>query len=168
MSQTKFPEELHLTFKEQREYDGEKYVIGPLPLAFAHVYEPDKKGWDKKRLTQLNWAYDGFKEQEDGIWLEAGREWQGLKIVNVPARRVPDHLQPRVIKNDPMSGFKISHSVSRCSTSNKVWRIEDPRGFELEIPTSNMEGILMEGGVIKGEIQGTLQWWTGKMLKYVK
>jgi len=61
----------------------------------------------------------------------------------------------KVIVNEPIDGFEIDKSVSRYSTSNKVWRIKDPRGFILEISTSNMEMLLnnctMENGVVKGK-----------------
>lgn len=178
---TKAAEFLHLSFREQFEWDdwhsADRKKILQLPLAFAHDYEPNKKGWDKKKQTQLKWAYgqiwgDGFEERADGIYVH---EYEWRKPEGVPGKyaqsvrhlvsstRVEEYLQPRVIKNDPVSGFKISHSVSRSSTSNKVWRIQDPRGFELEISTNNMEDILMNQGVVKGEIQGTYL-WVGKTL----
>lgn len=179
---SKAPNELHLTFKEQWEWAredwekplAERIKIVNLPLAFAQVYEPNKKGWEKKKDTQMKWAYgsaDTWEEREDGIWMKESKSWfyptHGQPyLIDKPPYRVEEYLQPRVIKNDPMSGFKIVESVSRYSTSNKLWRIEDPRGFELEISTGNMEAILKEGCVLKNEIQGTLQWF-GKTLAYV-
>lgn len=178
------PTELHLTFKEQWEWKSEDWdkplaeriKIIHLPLAFANAYEPSKKGWEKKKDTQMKWAYgtwhsSDFEVREDGVWRKE-YEWrqpnpQALsERVQVGATRVEEYLQPRIIKNEPLNGFKISHSVSRYSTSNKLWRIKDPRGFELEISTGNMEEILMTRGVVMGEITGTYR-WVGKTLQHV-
>ena len=173
----KAADELYLTFKAQYVW-GDNYndKTEITPLAFANAYEPSKKGWESKKLTQFTWAYGGgwntdtWEEREDGIYVHSF-EWKkrldgGNERVIKETTRVADNLQPRIIKNIPMCGFKISRSVSRTKTSNKLWRIEDPRGFELEISTSNMEDILSEGTVIKNEIHGTLR-WVGKQLKYV-
>jgi hypothetical protein len=71
-------------------------------------------------------------------------------------------MPPKVIDNIPLSGFKIDQFISRSSTSNKVWRILDPRGFILEISTANMEDILMKGSIVKGELIGDYIWDFGK------
>lgn len=170
---SKAPEFLHVSFKEQRETD---YSVDPpvtkviLPLGFANVYEPRVKAYTKRLKTQMDWAYGeynrGYEVREDGVYILEHRGWIGTEIGMIPTARVPEHLQPKIIKNDPMEGFKISHSVSRYSTNNKLWRIEDPRGFELEITTGNMEDLLMAGTVQKGAFMGMMQWQTGKMLRW--
>ena len=172
-----YPKQLYLTLRAQiLEYaatgQAKKYGI---PLAFAHAYEPHLKTFEKKRKTQMDWAYYEYQyhyeERADGVWILAHDKavWDGTKhnTVHVPDTRVIDQLQPRVIDNVPTKGFKIAHSVSRMSTSNKLWRIEDPRGFELEISTACMETILLTGSVVKGIIQGSLVWGHGKSLIYV-
>lgn len=63
-----------------------------------------------------------------------------------------------VFKNDPVEGFKIGRSVSRYSTDNKVFRLEDPRGFTVEISTGNLEILLRDTDIIKGVIQGKCVW----------
>lgn len=54
--------------------------------------------------------------------------------------------------NELLAGYKILKSVSRWSTSNVVWRVLNPRGFEFEIYSGNMMEILqcsrIENGVI--------------------
>ena len=168
----KVPDELYVVFKEEWEWNvphdsssGKKILP---PLAFANAYEPDKKGWQKKREVQLNWAYSSYyhTERPDGIWLNETTEWDNdvKNRVPVPARRVEEYLQPRIIENEPLSGFRISKSVTRYSTSNKLWRILDPRGFELEISTHNMEDILETGTVTKNEILGTFVWIPGRTI----
>jgi hypothetical protein len=58
----------------------------------------------------------------------------------------------RIIENKPIRGFKLTDVVSRCSTSNKLFRVADPRGFELEISASNMLDLISSSTIVKGEI----------------
>lgn len=51
-------------------------------------------------------------------------------------------IDPRVIENTPQRYFMIVDTVSRYSTSNKLFRILDPRGFELEISAENLVHII--------------------------
>lgn len=60
--------------------------------------------------------------------------------------------------NEGMFGFKIGESVRRWSTQNVLWRIEDPRGFELEISSGNMAYIIANTSIINGEITDKLIW----------
>jgi hypothetical protein len=66
-----------------------------------------------------------------------------------------DVIPSEILQNVPQSGFKIVDVVSRCSTSNKFYRILDPRGFELEISADNLLELMfsstIENGVIKSE-----------------
>lgn len=67
-------------------------------------------------------------------------------------------IDPKTINNVLMSGFKVAHSVSRYSTSNVVWRILDPRGFELEISSPNMSDLIGITTIEQGEIQDRCIW----------
>lgn len=58
----------------------------------------------------------------------------------------------RVIDNKPMRGFKLKEVVSRHSTSNKFFRVLDPRGFELELSTDNVLDLILNSTFVKGEI----------------
>lgn len=99
------------------------------------------------------------------VYPKAGRT-DRAEIINHPDfdELVPQHLQPRIIKNEPTYGFQIQRSVSRYSTSNKVWRVLDPRGFELEITTGNFEDIVMGGTIHEGVIEGKCQWHGKKLV----
>jgi len=70
--------------------------------------------------------------------------------------------QPEIIDNIPLEGFSIDKTISRYSTSNKLWRINDPRGFPLEISTEKMFEILLNGEVKNGTIVGKYYWDFGK------
>jgi hypothetical protein len=64
-------------------------------------------------------------------------------------------------ENKPMVGFKLSRSIRRDSSfgsGNVKWRIEDPRGFELEISSPNFAQILLLCTMERGEIQEQLIW----------
>ena len=69
-------------------------------------------------------------------------------------------LSPIDIVNIPTPGFKISNNViRRYSTSNVLWRVEDPRGFELEIASENLNYLIQEQGIAKdGLIEARCVW----------
>ena len=75
--------------------------------------------------------------------------------------RVKDVVPSVSYENKPMVGFKLSRSIRRDSSfgsGNVKWRIEDPRGFELEISSPNFAQILLLCTMEKGEIQEQLIW----------
>ena len=63
-----------------------------------------------------------------------------------------------IIDNSPQSGFKVVGSVGRWSTQNKLFQIEDPRGFIVEIPTGNLSALLNDTTVINAVIQEDCVW----------
>lgn len=64
----------------------------------------------------------------------------------------------RTIENKPTRGFKLLEVVSRYSTSNKLFRVLDPRGFELEISADNLLDLAMASTIVKGEIIEECVW----------
>ncbi len=54
--------------------------------------------------------------------------------------------------NNPTTGFSVAGSVTRWSTSNKLIRVEDPRGFQFEIPVENFIDIIRECTIKQGII----------------
>lgn len=62
------------------------------------------------------------------------------------------------IDNSPEKGFYIGSSVSRWSTSNKLFRVRDPRGFVVEVPTDNIATLLHLCTVDKGVVQEECVW----------
>lgn len=74
----------------------------------------------------------------------------------------------KVIDNPAMSGFRIADDiVKRWSTQNVLWRIFDPRGFQLEISSGNMAYILGNGEVKNGEIIGEMRWCRNGSTNYL-
>jgi hypothetical protein len=67
-------------------------------------------------------------------------------------------LTPLDMENKPTHGFKIVDAVSRYSTSNKKFRVEDPRGFELEIDVYNLLSIIEKHTIVQGTIMEPMLW----------
>lgn len=60
------------------------------------------------------------------------------------------------VDNKPRSGYRLVTNVSRYSTSNVVWRIMHPEGFEFEITSDNMCDLLETNTIVEGEFQDEL------------
>lgn len=58
------------------------------------------------------------------------------------------------IKNEPIEGFRITDAVTRYDTNMQWWRIQDPRGFEVEISSNSLSRILLCSGINGGIIEG--------------
>lgn len=179
----KLPEKLYVTAKKQPIYNNGNIIGHETPLGFLNAYEPGKASFEKKRLTQEEWAYreyiHNFVLEQRGLsnhpeyWI-TGYKYGPYDPSNprgsqpmIAINRLADP-QPAIWNNTPMRGFKIENSVSRYSTSNKLWRILDPRGVEFEISTGCLEQIIMDAGILKGgEIDGQCAWMSNKNLVFV-
>lgn len=175
----KLPAQLYVTAKKQPVYDAGQVIRFDTPLGFLNAYEPGKSSFEKKRATQEEWAYreylSNFVFERRGhadyptYWVK-GAKWQ----LSATRQRVLEEVeyladpQPQIWDNAPLRGFKILNSVSRYSTSNKLWRILDPRQIEFEISTACLESLIMEVGILKGgEIDGQCAWMSNKNLVFV-
>lgn len=120
----KRPDEFYVGLREQGQ--------GDLPLAFLTPYDTTK-AFEKRKATVDSWA--------------GGHPYYGRSAnIALPARNVT---------NTPLYGFRISESIKRTggwNSGNVVWRIEDPRGFEWEIQSSNMAQIIIQSGISAGGI----------------
>jgi len=163
----KYPKQLYITLK----YENEEY-----PLGFLHAYEPNKAPFLKKKKTQDDWAYGHYHwrtpyEKDGKMWVKGINSVRDISggFKEIPYDEiVSEKLQPRVVDNVPLNGFKIQKSVSRYSTSNKLWRILDPRGYEFEISTGCFEEIVLNTTIINGVIQDKCVWIGNKNLAVVK
>lgn len=70
----------------------------------------------------------------------------------------PGKYELKTIANIPQTGFEITDVVSRYSTSNKLWRINDPRGFQLEVSSSSLLYILMNSKLENGKFTESMVW----------
>ncbi|CUR44242.1 hypothetical protein VCM_00023 [Pseudomonas phage VCM] len=63
-----------------------------------------------------------------------------------------------IYDNVPMKGFKVGSDATRWTTENKVFRLHDPRGFTVEIPTGNLSTLIQTCTIINGEIMDECVW----------
>jgi hypothetical protein len=106
---------------------------GSVSLGFATPYDDNHtKAFEKRKATVDSWTGQYGAKPDNSL----------------------------IIDNTPVEGFKIGESVRRVywGGGNVVWRIEDPRGFELEIASSNLARIIDCANLVSGVIQGKCVW----------
>ncbi len=125
------------------ENDGE-ISIETFPLAFG-IFDTQDTSFEKRKNTVDDWAT--------------------VKTYIPPSENKPYSYDYKlsddrayIIDNKPISGHRIAGSVSRMTTDNKWIRISDPRGFTLEISTSNFCDLLSQTTVVNGVFQDKLVW----------
>lgn len=145
------------------------YVIKPEHkenLAYMCQYEQGKDGNPlsnviKMQATGRSWARVAsqnvwkLKENATGSY-DYERTDKGQPVLDhvIPAKEGEEFI----VDNTPTSGFYVGCSVSRWSTSNKLFRVKDPRGFTVEIPTDNLATLLHHTTVVKGIVQEECVW----------
>lgn len=122
-------------------YVGIQSALSGVPLGFATPYEENAAG--RKRQETVN-------------------KWVGEYSYDyVNHVRVKRELTVKIIENTPAPGFKITDDVKRVywGGGNVVWRVEDPRGFELEIQSNNLMAMIQSCGIEEGGlIPGNCVW----------
>ena len=128
----KFPEKHYVGFQARPTHDE-------LPLGFMTPFGTDK-AFDKRKSTVDSWASSG-----------------GYYGQNVAQNKLP----AQTYDNKPLIGFKMGRSVRHgygWGQGNVKWRIEDPRGFELEITSPNFAQIISFCTIQEGEILEECIW----------
>lgn len=145
-----FPTELYVGTKNLASFD----TTNP-PLAFATPNGTDK-AFEKRKETVDSWCGNGTERRPrsdaSGGWV---RDEKGYVIYDTV---VVGMTKPQVISNDVISGFSLDRAIERSVTNNKVFRITDPRGFQLEISADNFVDIVLNCKIDKGEILGDFVW----------
>lgn len=133
------PKQLYVGFRRQGSDD--------LPLGFATPYDTSK-AYEKRKSTVDYWS-----NRDNSMWNTKTKVYDKVTP-----------LEPTIIDNVPLSGFKIAESVRRVywGGGNVVWRIVDPHGYELEISSANLAKILDCSSVVNGEIMGECVWGRDK------
>lgn len=130
-------------------------------LAYMCPYEVSKENTPLTNIAKMmetgrTWA----KLESQAVWK---KDSEG-KIIYENGRCVLDYrTEPRygeesIYDNSPIEGVYVGSSVSRWSTSNKLFRVKDPRGFTVEIPTDNLATLLHHTTVVKGVVQESCVW----------
>jgi hypothetical protein len=91
-------------------------------------------------------------------WGEDKAARQRMDTVDRWARGT-EKLEPMVIDNLPLSGFRLTKSIRTTNYGgHDHWRVEDPRGFELEITSGNLAQLLSVGTLDRGDILDECVW----------
>jgi hypothetical protein len=129
LSSIKIPTTVYVGFQGRRSQDE-------VPLGFMTPYEDTKAG-QKRRDTVDNWA--------KGYWGSSEKTFNAVTL-----------------ENKPMIGFKIGRSIRRSGGWNgsgaSYVRVEDPRGFELEITIENLVMCMADNHIQDGEIVAECVW----------
>lgn len=112
--------------------------VNAAPLAFMTPHEDNAAG-EKRQTTVKEWLY--------GYSHDASRGLTDKMTKDKELKTVPNRAQ---------AGFRIVDAVSRAT--NKVARIVDPNGFEVEISIANLIDLLLAAIVDKGEIKCECIW----------
>lgn len=139
------------------------YVIKPEDkenLAYMCQYECGKDNQPlsnvaKMQYTGRSWAniyHRDYKKNEDGSY------FYNEKKCTIVENEYWVKGEEFIVDNTPTSGFYVGCSVSRWSTSNKLFRVKDPRGFTVEIPTDNLATLLHHTTVVNGFVQQECVW----------
>lgn len=126
------------------------------PLAFAVPY-------GDKRFTDSRSTVDGWAGYNSPTTKYLYNE-DGTPQKNQYGGHASEYVYPEIkeegfiIDNEFLDGFYFEKSVSRWRTSNKFFRINDPRGFQLEIDSENLGDILLNSHISKGMLVGKFKW----------
>lgn len=135
-------------------------------LSYMCQYEEDSEGTPKSNIEKMqttgrNWArcreHKVYKKRSD-----ATQDWHYEYDEN--GNPIVLYVQPAqegseaIYENKPTVGFYIGDSVERWSTSNKLFRVTDPRGFTVEVSTGNISTLLHHCSVINGVVQEECLW----------
>lgn len=100
------------------------------------------KVWGVKhsnRPSEPDLAYMTYLDKEDKAFekrQETGRSWaRGYTYGRNKPNPTGEEFEH---ENEPLEGFEITDIATRWSTANKLVRVKDPRGFVVEIPSSNL------------------------------
>lgn len=140
------PKRIYINYQKRKEHDDN------VKLGFATYADQEDKPFEKRKSTIDSWA---DRERYEYVRHADGRSKRIEKEPEFPAE---------FIDNKPRIGFKIPRHVRRWGWNggNVLWRVEDPRGFELEIASENMGQMLMHCTIVEGEIQGECVWGWNK------
>lgn len=177
MANVTIPETHYIGIKLKR-HDIEE---GDLPLGFM-TPEGDNAQAKKRKGTVNDWIHCGHSHSQ---WIDndkldqflidnptaSARRPRGLPntaygakttdtLVEIPFEEGVDFNIIENSPNTPRKGFRITKSVARCGWNggNKLVRIEDPRGFELEISVANLVKVMSMSTFIDGVCQTECVW----------
>ena len=160
---TTIAKQLYVTIQYRKDASTESGLLG-----FASPYTKDA-AFLKRKSTQDSWAYGSGATvtiaDDDSITVSSSGEQRGgygRGEVWDATMLFMANCYPKIVDNEPIDGFQIAKSVRRYGgwggSGNVVWRLADPRGFELEIGSENFARIVDCTTIVNGVIQGKCVW----------
>lgn len=117
---------------------------------------------NKMMTTGKNWAHRGkspiYKVDENGKLEYTVKEGQTYASHTIIGYTEPQDGEEGIYDNVPLKGFRVGQDATRWTTDNKVFRLHDPRGFTVEIPTGNLSTLIQTCTIINGEIMDECVW----------
>jgi hypothetical protein len=152
-------QEIYATFIKSSEYQDHLPfpVYKDVRYGFLGLNDFSSKG-KRTKIEKLDELWKCGKRENSTGQLCDGL-WNGSKYDLVP---VDQRYLPITFPNEPQYGFKIITYDTRRSTGNKVWIIEDPRDFRIEISTDRFNEILQSCQIDQGRIMNKMYYDFGK------
>lgn len=140
---------------------NQKLVI-PTEIHVGFQYSNKKYNHESRKYELVDESLLGFATYIDakGVFRKehSWEEWRDKEI------------SVKKLENKPLNNFSIGNVKKRSTdwfgSGRHVWRVLDPRGFELEITSENLQAIIDQCDISSGVIDGELIWvWSpaGKM-----
>lgn len=103
--------------------------------------------------------WKSYNDIPSGIMVPYSTDKYGLQRQSNVDKRAEKSFKKTVIDNIPLAGFRLTSTIDSGNYGfQDIWRIEDPRGFEIDIKGYNFAKILSECTVHNGEILDTCVW----------
>lgn len=112
--------------------------------------------------TGRHWAYQPevtrykYKKDDPKGWWTVAVDENGNQIVE--SYTPEQHGEEAIIDNDWIQDFYVIALETRDRTSNRWFRVLDPRGYVFEISAENMLRIMLDGDVLGGRIRQPCRW----------
>lgn len=116
----------------------------------------------------------GFQKREDYLLAFATYKDKKGKLAKEKSFNtwIDHNIALKEYTNSPLEGFKL-HSLTQRSrelfgSGRHVWRVEDPRGFILEISSENLQAIIETSSLKESVICSPCVWaWSGQYLSLI-
>ena len=125
------------------------------------ISAPDNLVIGFQKRQEGNLAFIVYRDEKKVLRKE--KSWNGWRDKSI---------DPLEIENVPTKGFVLSETKRRSrdwfGSGRNVWRVTHPKGFEFEISSNNLEAIISDCDIIKGEIMSECIFaWSGTDMSLV-
>lgn len=133
--------------------EEKKLLVGitPYETLFVGIQANEQTG--DETTTPLGFVVpDGETPAAKKLQSTVERWCAGYHYGHAPAKP----FTPTRYQNSATMGFTLDRVVSRWRTQNKLFRVNDPRGWQIEISTENLMYIMLNSEISNGVVQTPL------------